>query len=627
MAINITVPRTSIEAQLKPRISVVGVGGAGGNAVNNMIQSAMDGCDFIVANTDAQALSLSRTDRRIQLGRDTTQGLGAGARPEIGRHSAEESMEIIAKELEGSHMAFITAGMGGGTGTGAAPVIARAARELGVLTVGVVTKPFHFEGAHRMRLAEAGIDELAGYVDTLIVIPNQNLFRVANEKTTFADAFKMADDVLHAGVRSVTDLMMMPGLINLDFADVRTVMAAMGRAMMGTGEASGDRRALDAAEAAIANPLLEDTSMRGAKGVLINITGGSDITLFEVDEAANRIRDEVETDAHIIFGSCFDESMEGKIRVSVVATGIESEVAAQRPPVARVEARPMQRPIEIRTSAAAPAAAAVAAPVAVAMPIPQPAPAPVIMPQPMTVPTAPPPAQPRAPQPAFGFGGGTLAPALGTTELSAEEKALADMAAAMKSATEDRAPEFMASEAIEDEPEVEMTVAEVAPVMAAPVSVAPVAVAPTMVSPAPIASQAALVAEAMARAQAPAARQPMVADRKDIFLGRAPVEPRLRTPAPSLPFGEPAPKPMAAAPAPAPAPAPVAEAPKTEGRLNLFARYRNLTARKPEPTPAPEPQAKERTGMAISMAPQDRGVTSHDEDELEIPAFLRRQAN
>ena len=342
MTINISVPKTSIEAQLKPRIAVIGVGGAGGNAVNNMIQSAMDGVDFIVANTDAQALSLSRTDRRIQLGRDTTQGLGAGARPEIGRNSAEEAIELIARELEGAHMAFITAGMGGGTGTGAAPVIARAARELGVLTVGVVTKPFHFEGAHRMRLAEAGIEELAGFVDTLIVIPNQNLFRVANEKTTFADAFKMADDVLHAGVRSVTDLMMMPGLINLDFADVRTVMAAMGRAMMGTGEASGDRRALDAAEAAIANPLLEDTSMRGAKGVLINITGGSDITLFEVDEAANRIRDEVETDAHIIFGSCFDESMEGKIRVSVVATGIESEAALQRPPMPRADVRPIE---------------------------------------------------------------------------------------------------------------------------------------------------------------------------------------------------------------------------------------------------------------------------------------------
>src|SRR4051812_46523990 len=344
MTINISVPKTTIEAPLKPRISVVGVGGGGGNAVNNMIQSALEGVDFIVANTDAQALAASRTDRRIQPGRDTTQGLGAGARPAIGRHAAEEAVEIIARELEGSHMAFITAGMGGGTGTGAAPVIARIARELKILTVGVVTKPFQFEGVHRMRLADAGIEEMSAYVDTLIVIPNQNLFRVANEKTTFADAFKMADDVLHGGVRSVTDLMMMPGMINLDFADVRTVMEAMGRAMMGQGEASGDRRALDAAEAAIANPLLEETSMRGAKGVLINITGGMDITLFEVDEAANRIKDEVECDAHIIFGSCFDESMEGRIRVSVVATGIESEVGAQpRPMPARQETRAVSR--------------------------------------------------------------------------------------------------------------------------------------------------------------------------------------------------------------------------------------------------------------------------------------------
>ncbi|MBM3516232.1 MAG: cell division protein FtsZ, partial [Alphaproteobacteria bacterium] len=326
MTINISVPKTTIEASLKPRITVVGVGGAGGNAVNNMIQAALEGVDFVVANTDAQALSLSRTDRRIQLGHDTTQGLGAGARPDIGRAAAEEAVEQIVRELDGSHMAFITAGMGGGTGTGAAPVMARIARECGIFTVGVVTKPFHFEGVHRMRMADAGIEELAQYVDTLIVIPNQNLFKVANERTTFADAFKMADDVLYGGVRSVTDLMVMPGMINLDFADVRTVMKEMGKAMMGSGEAAGDRRALDAAEAAIANPLLEESSMKGAKGVLINITGGSDVTLFEVDEAANRIRDEVETDAHIIFGSCFDESMEGRIRVSVVATGIESEV-------------------------------------------------------------------------------------------------------------------------------------------------------------------------------------------------------------------------------------------------------------------------------------------------------------
>ncbi|MGC2855705.1 cell division protein FtsZ [Novispirillum sp. DQ9] len=350
--INLSVPQMP-EPSMKPCITVVGVGGAGGNAVNNMIADNLQGVDFVVANTDAQALSLARTERRIQLGADTTKGLGAGARPEIGRAAAEETYEIVAEQLQGSNMVFITAGMGGGTGTGAAPVIARVAREMGILTVGVVTKPFQFEGAHRMRLAESGIEELSQYVDTLIIIPNQNLFRVANEKTTFADAFKMADDVLNAGVRSITDLMIMPGLINLDFADVRTVMSDMGRAMMGTGEAAGDRRALDAAEAAIANPLLEDTCMKGAKGVLINITGGPDVTLFEVDEAANRIRDEVEGEAHIIFGSCFDQDMEGKMRVSVVATGISGQ--------ANVMPRPAQHPQHVvhapRVTSAAPAPA------------------------------------------------------------------------------------------------------------------------------------------------------------------------------------------------------------------------------------------------------------------------------
>ncbi len=320
----------SSTGELKPRITVIGVGGAGGNAVNNMIQSHLEGVEFIVANTDAQAMAQSRTDRRIQLGTTVTQGLGAGARPDIGRAAAEETLDEIISQIQGSNMVFITAGMGGGTGTGAAPVIARAAREHGILTVGVVTKPFHFEGQHRMRLAESGIEELSQFVDTLIIIPNQNLFRVASERTTFADAFKMADDVLYSGVRGVTDLMIMPGLINLDFADIRTVMSEMGKAMMGTGEAEGEKRALEAAEAAISNPLLEDISMKGARGVLINITGGLDMTLFEVDEAANRIRDEVDADANIIFGSTFDEKLQGKMRVSVVATGID--VAAQTQP-------------------------------------------------------------------------------------------------------------------------------------------------------------------------------------------------------------------------------------------------------------------------------------------------------
>ncbi len=319
---------------LKPRIVVFGVGGAGGNAVNNMIDAGLEGVEFVVANTDAQHLSFAKTDRRVQLGETITQGLGAGAHPEVGMNAAEESAEEIHGHLEGAHMVFITAGMGGGTGTGAAPVIAKCARDRGILTVGVVTKPFTFEGRHRMRLADAGIAELQRYVDTLIVIPNQNLFRVANERTTFADAFGMADQVLHSGVRSITDLMILPGLINLDFADVRAVMSEMGKAMMGTGEASGEDRALQAAQNAIANPLLDETSLKGAKAVLVNITGGMDMTLLEVDEAANAIAGEVDADANIIFGAAFDPALDGKIRVSVVATGMEDLAAAKAPPTA-----------------------------------------------------------------------------------------------------------------------------------------------------------------------------------------------------------------------------------------------------------------------------------------------------
>lgn len=328
MTINLHIPTRN--ENLKPTITVVGVGGAGGNAVNNMIASNLEGISFVIANTDAQALDNALTDRVIQLGANITQGLGAGASPDVGRDSAEEAYEEIMAHIDGSHMVFITAGMGGGTGTGAAPVVARMARERGMLTVAVVTKPFHFEGTHRMKLAEAGLEELQKYVDTMIVIPNQNLFRIANEKTTFADAFRMADEVLHSGVRGVTDLMIMPGLINLDFADIRAVMREMGKAMMGTGEAQGERRAVEAAEAAISNPLLDDVSMKGARGVLINITGGRDMTLFEVDEAANRIRDEVDPDANIIFGSTFNDALEGKMRISVVATGIDQQQFQQR---------------------------------------------------------------------------------------------------------------------------------------------------------------------------------------------------------------------------------------------------------------------------------------------------------
>ena len=323
MTLNLTVQKQTY-ADFTPKITVIGVGGGGTNAVDNMIALQLAGVDFVVANTDAQQLTHSRADRRIQLGPHLTQGLGAGAKPEIGRAAAEEAADDLARHLDGAHMVFITAGMGGGTGTGAAPVIARMARERGVLTVGVVTKPFTFEGVRRAKAADQGITELQQYVDTLIVIPNQNLFRLANERTGWKEAFKMADHVLYMGVRGVTDLMVAPGLVNLDFADIRTVMAEMGKAMMGTGEAEGENRAIRAAEAAISNPLLEDTSMAGARGLLINITGGEDMTLYEVDQAANRIREEVAEDANIIFGSAIDDSLSGRVRVSVVATGIDT---------------------------------------------------------------------------------------------------------------------------------------------------------------------------------------------------------------------------------------------------------------------------------------------------------------
>ncbi|WP_372602794.1 cell division protein FtsZ [Actibacterium sp.] len=347
MALNLMMPERD---ELKPRITVFGVGGAGGNAVNNMIEKQLEGVEFVTANTDAQALQQSLAPAKIQMGVKVTEGLGAGARPSVGAAAAEETIEEIVDHLAGAHMCFITAGMGGGTGTGAAPIIAQAARELGVLTVGVVTKPFQFEGAKRMRQAEEGVEALQKVVDTLIIIPNQNLFRLANEKTTFTEAFSMADDVLYQGVKGVTDLMVRPGLINLDFADVRAVMDEMGKAMMGTGEASGDERAIQAAEKAIANPLLDEISLRGARGVLINITGGYDLTLFELDEAANRIREEVDPDANIIVGSTLDTTMEGVMRVSVVATGIDASEIMHEAPVPR---RRLSEPLQ--PAAAAPA--------------------------------------------------------------------------------------------------------------------------------------------------------------------------------------------------------------------------------------------------------------------------------
>ena len=357
MALNLTFQD---QEDLKPRITVFGVGGAGGNAVNNMIAKELEGVEFVVANTDAQALQQNDANSRVQLGVKITEGLGAGARPTVGAAAAEESIEQIVDHLAGAHMCFITAGMGGGTGTGAAPIIAQAARELGVLTVGVVTKPFQFEGAKRMRQAEAGVEALQKVVDTLIIIPNQNLFRLANEKTTFTEAFSMADDVLYQGVKGVTDLMVRPGLINLDFADVRAVMDEMGKAMMGTGEATGEDRAIQAAEKAIANPLLDEISLRGARGVLINITGGDDLTLFELDEAANRIREEVDPEANIIVGSTMDTSLGGGMRVSVVATGIDASEVSQDIPVTRRKlAEPLQQP---QAEAPAPVPAEVAAP-------------------------------------------------------------------------------------------------------------------------------------------------------------------------------------------------------------------------------------------------------------------------
>ncbi|MGL4634952.1 MAG: cell division protein FtsZ [Beijerinckiaceae bacterium] len=350
MTINLQAPDIR---ELKPRITVFGVGGAGGNAVNNMIECGLQGVEFVVSNTDAQALGHSKSTRVIQMGLAVTEGLGAGAQPEVGRAAAEEVIDEIRDQLMGAHMVFITAGMGGGTGTGAAPVIARTAREMGILTVGVVTKPFQFEGLRRMRICEAGISELQKHVDTLIVIPNQNLFRVANEKTTFAEAFAMADQVLYSGVASITDLMVKPGLINLDFADVRAVMREMGKAMMGTGEATGDKRALMAAEAAIANPLLDEVSMKGAKGLLISITGGKDMMLYELDEAATRIREEVDPEANIILGATQDDSLDGIIRVSVVATGIDRASIDAIEPVTFTENRIAEVAQRLRSQIAA----------------------------------------------------------------------------------------------------------------------------------------------------------------------------------------------------------------------------------------------------------------------------------
>ena len=554
MTINISVPEDLTKPDMKPKITVIGVGGAGGNAVDNMIQDQLVGVDFVVANTDAQALSRTHTDRRIQLGVNITGGLGAGSRPEVGQAAAEETLEDLIREMGDPNMVFITAGMGGGTGTGAAPVIARAAREQGILTVGVVTKPFDFEGVHRMRIAEAGLEELGQFVDTLIVIPNQNLFRVANEKTTFADAFKIADDVLHSGVRGITDLIVMPGLINLDFADIRAVMSEMGKAMMGTGEAGDERRAFDAAEAAIANPLLDDNSLNGATGVLINITGGPDMTLFEVDEAVNRIRAEVEAEAHIIFGSTFADAMEGRMRVSIVATGMDAN-AALKP-----------RPATLSIVSARQIADREAAPEVV------PAPAVVEM---------------REPAAADGPGGWTPSEPL---EAEAGSAATAATTATTANAAEEEEP--AAEKSVASEAVAAMAVgAEDAYIPPPPVDPRATNIRP---EPDPFA--------AAAMANGPQGTTPQTADS-----ARKPKGPTL--------FERVTGTGRAAKPA-ACAPAPVDPAPG-EGA--------GARARGPESDREPASSGQPRLG---GLDPSERLASTNPEDDLlDIPAFLRRQAN
>ena len=603
MTLNLSLPQDPFD--IRPKITVVGVGGAGGNAVNNMIRSKLEGVDFLVANTDAQALQQSQCERRIQLGSTVTKGLGAGARPDVGRMAAEEAVRDIAEQLAGSNMVFITAGMGGGTGTGAGPVVAQIAREQGILTVGVVTKPFHFEGSHRMKMAEYGINELQNYVDTLIIIPNQNLFRIANEKTTFADAFKMADEVLYSGVRGVTDLMVMPGLINLDFADIRAVMSEMGKAMMGTGEATGDNRAIAAAEAAISNPLLDEISMKGARGVLINITGGMDMTLFEVDEAANRIRDEVDPDANIIFGSTFDQSLEGKIRISVVATGIDAQAQTQPRPnsvygnlslVPRTVQMPAQpadggERIVARADTGGYAAPATAAPMTAHAAAPQARPA-----AGFGMITTPKVAQPTmsAPQHQQPM----THPTMGATALQAQparQPILKDEMAALDRLVS-RQPERV-ERTIDDRPFIAPPASE--PAMRTQPQVAePVVPQSRMQQPAP-----------QMTAQAPS----------------------LQIPSPQAPVAQP--------------PALTVDPPHVEQRRRAPSLFEKVTSRltgqqtqkAPPAAQAPRPQAERQserrsepvmTQPQLQLDPADRmSISRQEEDMLDIPAFLRRQAN
>ncbi len=539
MTLNLSVPGHD---ELKPRITVFGVGGAGGNAVNNMIEKALDGVDFVVANTDAQALSQSNAEHRVQLGVKVTEGLGAGARPSVGAAAAEESIEQIVDHLAGAHMCFITAGMGGGTGTGAAPIIAQAARELGVLTVGVVTKPFQFEGGKRMRQAEDGVESLQKMVDTLIIIPNQNLFRLANEKTTFTEAFSLADDVLYQGVKGVTDLMVRPGLINLDFADVRAVMDEMGKAMMGTGEDDGENRAIQAAEKAIANPLLDEISLRGAKGVLINITGGHDLTLFELDEAANRIREEVDPDANIIVGSTLDPSMEGAMRVSVVATGIDATEVHETPLPRRSLKEPLKQPEAVHVETPAFAEADASEPIHVEEPEPSlfqdPEPARVVADQRMQ-------------------------------DIFDEEESFDE---AMEPAFQPRVEEFEPARQTEHSSEY---------------------------PPRPAPQQPAARADAP---RAPGTPSPEALQRLQTAVNKAPVQPQQRRP--------------------------VDPAVDDRQRFGINSLINRMTGQGGPEAPRPhrqQPQVQSQPAQQAAPRPQDRA--QDDEDQIEIPAFLRRQAN
>ncbi len=639
MSINISVPAKVVEYELKPRITVIGVGGAGGNAVNNMIDMGLGGVEFIVANSDAQALAHSRAERRIQIGTEVTRGLGAGANPNIGRAAAEESLEEIFSHLRDTNMVFITAGLGGGTGTGAAPVIARAARDYGILTVGVVTKPFQFEGDRRMKMAEAGLEELQQYVDTLLVIPNQNLFRIANESTTFAQAFKLADDVLYSGVRGVTDLMVMPGLINLDFADIRSVMSEMGKAMMGTGEAEGENRAIEAAEAAIANPLLDDSSMSGAKGVLINITASRDITLFEVDDAANRIRKEVDKDASIIFGSTFDDTLNGKIRVSVVATGIDAANAVRREPAERQMRDEHREPMRIE--APIPRIGMAAQPTMsnvhhVHQAAPQPMMAPQSAPQYAPLSAS---AQPAAPMMAAPATAPVQQTAMPLQELrTVVQQEIAEPAPMPYVAAQ---PEPVASESPKFVLPKGKPLSEIrAPVGPRPVEAQPARdlfipeapsdgslapEAPRMVNPFAAADMV-NAQRAPERAAAPRKQEVSLFER---ITGVRRAEKRQPDTEPTMDIRSeprmvsPAQVPVAAPVAPMAAPAPVAVQPA----LPVEPAQPALWA--PESAPAPIQEAPQAASPLLGgMDPDDRlSISAETDDPLDIPAFLRRQAN